>query len=111
MWRYIADLFATEESKAGDKPMVAVLPFRNDSPDPKNGYLCRGIEEEIRIQLMKIGDLKIMSRQSVDKYQGEVTRNLAGIGAELRVSHILTGSVRKVAENIRISVHLYDASK
>jgi len=89
---------------------VAVLPFRNDSPDPENNYFCRGMEEEIRTQLMKIADLKILGRQSVEKYHLEISKNLASIGSELKVSYIVTGSVRKIADDIRVYVQLYEAS-
>jgi class 3 adenylate cyclase len=38
---------------------IAVLPFRNDSPDQENEYFCNGMMEEILDKLHKIGDLNV----------------------------------------------------
>jgi TolB-like protein/Tfp pilus assembly protein PilF len=96
----------------GLKPLkeksIAVLPFHNDSPDPDNAYICRGIEDELRNQLLSINDLKIIGRQEVEKYTGDADKELAAIGSELNVSYIISGSVRKVEDDIRIIVQLYD---
>ena len=43
---------------------IAVLPFRNDSPDPENEYFCNGMMEEILDRLVKVCDLKGISRTS-----------------------------------------------
>ena len=44
-------------------------------------------------KLAKIADLKVISRTSVMEYRGK--RNVRQIGDELRVSHVLEGSVRR----------------
>ncbi len=51
---------------------IAVLPFRNDSPDPDNEYFCNGMMEEILNQLQKIGDLRVKSRTSAEQYKTQV---------------------------------------
>ncbi len=43
---------------------VAVLPFRNDSPDPDNAYYASGIHEEILNQLVKLSALNVIARTS-----------------------------------------------
>jgi TolB-like protein len=88
---------------------IAVIPFWNDSPDPDNEYFCNGMEEEIRIQLLKISDLKVESRQSVEKYRENPEKDLITIGEELDVSYIVEGSVRKIGDDIRVTVQLINA--
>ena len=43
---------------------LAVLPFKNLSPDPDNAYFADGIQDEILTRLAKIADLKVISRTS-----------------------------------------------
>lgn len=88
---------------------IAVLPFRNDSPDSNNEYFCWGIMESIIDNLTKVhGFDKVISRISVEKYQG-TTKDASSIASELGVSHLLTGSVRKQGDDVRIIVNLIDA--
>jgi len=100
-----------EESSVGvttvDKS-IAVLPFRNDSPDQENEYFCNGMMEEILDKLSKIKDLKIPSRTAVEVYRN-TTMDPREIGSELNVAHVLEGSVRKQGDQFRISVQLINA--
>jgi len=84
---------------------VAVLPFENLSSDPDNAYFADGIEEEIRTRLARIADLKVISRNSTQRYQSK-PGNLAEIAKQLRVAHILEGSVQKAADQVRVNVQL-----
>jgi TolB-like protein/Tfp pilus assembly protein PilF len=84
---------------------VAVLPFQNLSSDPDNAYFADGIEEEIRTRLAKIADLKVISRNSTQRYQSK-PGNLSEIAKQLHVAHILEGSVQKAADQVRVNVQL-----
>jgi len=88
---------------------IAVIPFWDDSPNSDNAYFCSGMEEEIRIHLLKIADLKIESRQSVEKYRENPDIDARTIGKELEVAFIVEGSVQKLEEDIRVRVQLIDA--
>jgi TolB-like protein/class 3 adenylate cyclase/Tfp pilus assembly protein PilF len=87
---------------------IAVLPFRNDSPDPDNEYFCNGVVEEILTHLQKIEDLNVKSRTSSEQYRNP-GKELMMIAKELGVAFILEGSVRKVGDDIRITVQLIEA--
>jgi len=87
---------------------IAVLPFENLSPDPDNAYLASGIQEEILTRLASLADLKVISRTSTQQYQSK-PRNLGEIAKQLGVAHILEGSVRKVADQVRVNVQLVNA--
>jgi len=82
-----------------------VLPFENLSSDPDNAYFADGIQEEIRTRLARIADLKVISRNSTQRYQSK-PGNLAEIAKQLGVAHILEGSVQKAADQVRVNVQL-----
>jgi serine/threonine protein kinase/Tfp pilus assembly protein PilF len=84
---------------------IAVLPFENLSHDPDNAYFAEGIQDEIRTRLAKIADLKVISRTSTQRYQSK-PGNLSEIAKQLRVAHILEGSVQKAADHVRVNVQL-----
>ncbi len=87
---------------------IAVLPFENLSRDPDNAYFADGIQEEIMTRLVKIADLRVISRTSTQRYQNK-PRNLAEIAKQLGVANILEGSVQKVADQVRVNVQLVNA--
>src|SRR5215469_1010625 len=63
---------------------VAVLPFENLSEEKGNAYLADGIQEEILMRLAKIGDLKVISRTSTQRFKSSPD-NLSEIAKQLRV--------------------------
>ncbi len=67
-----------------------------------------GMVDEIIDRLFKIGDLKVISRTTSMRYKN-TTLSLKEIARELNVSAILEGSVRKMGNNVRITVQLIDA--
>ena len=87
---------------------VAVLPFVNLSNDPEQEYFSDGMVDEILDRLFQIGDLKVISRTSSMRFKNSKL-SLKEIAQELGVSAILEGSVRKVENNVRITVQLIDA--
>lgn len=94
----------SEDNQSFEKS-IAVLPFANDSPDKDNEYFCNGMMDEILTQLQKIGNLRVKSRTSVEKYRNP-DKDIKDIGRELGVSLIMEGSVRKEGDNIRITTQL-----
>ena len=91
----------------GERPGLAVLPFANLSPDPENAYFADGLHEEILAALARAGGLRVISRTSVQEYR-DPERNLREIADALDVSLILEGSVRRVGDDVRLTVQLID---
>ncbi len=87
---------------------IAVLPFTNLSNDPDQEYFSDGMMEEILDRLFKIGDLKVISRTSSMRYKN-TDKSIKEIAGELGVASILEGSVRRIGNNVRITVQLIDA--
>lgn len=87
---------------------VAVLPFTNMSTDTENEYFSDGLTEEIITDLARVSALRVTSRTSSQQYKGS-TLTARAIGRALGVRHILTGSVRRAGNALRISAQLIDA--
>ena len=87
---------------------IAVLPFDSLSRDPENAYFSEGIQDEILTRLAKIGDLKVISRTSTQRFKSALS-DLREIAQQLGVANILEGSVQKAADQVRISVQLISA--
>jgi len=96
----------TKETTIG-KNRIAVLPFANISPDPKDEYFADGMTEELISTLSKIRGLKVISRTSVLRYK-QTSKSLSEIAKELNVGAVLEGSVRKAGDDLRITAQLID---
>jgi TolB-like protein/Tfp pilus assembly protein PilF len=88
-----------------EEPSVAVLPFVNMSSDPEQEYFSDGISEEILNVLTRIPNLKVAARTSSFQFKGQ-NLDIAKIGQQLQVNHILEGSVRKSGATLRITAQL-----
>jgi hypothetical protein len=72
---------------------IAVLPFRNDSPNDSTTYFLNGVMEEILNNLQKISDFsRVLSRTSTEQYRGSTKTSLPKIAKELNVNYIVEGS-------------------
>jgi TolB-like protein/Flp pilus assembly protein TadD len=87
---------------------IAVLPFANMSADPEQEFFADGITEDILTRLASIGELRVISRTSIMRYKGS-DKSLPEIAAELGVSHVLEGSVRRAGNRVRITGQLIRA--
>jgi TolB-like protein/DNA-binding SARP family transcriptional activator/Flp pilus assembly protein TadD len=87
---------------------IAVLPFVNLSGDADREYFSDGLTEEIIAGLSALPELKVISRTSAMHYKGSAMP-LREIARELKVGHILEGSVRQDGARVRITAQLIDA--
>jgi adenylate cyclase len=87
---------------------IAVLPFENLSEDKANAYFADGIQEEILTRLSRIGDLKVISRTSTQRFKNS-PEDISHIAKQLGVANILEGTVRKAGDQVRVHVQLIDA--
>ena len=86
---------------------IAVLTFKNFSPDKNDNYFAAGICEAIRNNLGQLGSLKVISRNSIEKFQNDKLTT-PEIASRLGVSYILDGSIQKDETKVRINVQLID---
>ena len=86
---------------------IAVLPFKNFSDNQDNQYISDGMMEAITSNISKIGDLKVISRTSMEQYR-QSPKSVRQIGAELKVGYLLEGSTFRDEDNVRVTVQLID---
>jgi serine/threonine protein kinase/tetratricopeptide (TPR) repeat protein len=84
---------------------LAVLPFEDLSPQQDQAVLSIGITDDLITKLSSIGQLKVISRQSVMRFRGE-SKDIREIGKELGVDNILEGSIQREKDNLRVNVKL-----
>ena len=92
-----------------DKKRIAVLPFLNISPDPKDEYFADGLTEELIAKLSTISGFKVIARTSTMRFRG-TSKSVGEIGRELKSGTILEGSVRKAANRLRVTAQLINAA-
>ncbi|NJD31120.1 MAG: TIR domain-containing protein [Gammaproteobacteria bacterium] len=88
---------------------ICVLPFSNMSGDPEQEYFSDGISEDVITDLSKVSALSVVARNTAFSFKGK-TVDIPQIARQLKVSHILEGSVRKAGQRVRITAQLIDCS-
>jgi adenylate cyclase len=91
-----------------DRPSIAVLPFQNLSGDPEQEYFADGMVEEIITALSRVRSFFVIARNSSFAFRGRAMDPLE-VGRELGVCYLLTGSVRRASDRVRIAVQLISA--
>jgi TolB-like protein/tetratricopeptide (TPR) repeat protein len=87
---------------------LAVLPFANLSGNPENAYFAAGIQDEIITRLAKIGQLKVVSCLTTQRFKS-APDDLPAIARQLGVANVLQGSVQRTADAVRVNVQLVKA--
>src|SRR5215475_11272165 len=87
---------------------LAVLPFANLSGNPENAYFAAGIQDEIITRLAKIGQLKVVSCLSTQRFKS-APDDLPAIAKQLGVANLLQGSVQRSADAVRVNIQLVSA--
>jgi len=91
-----------------DKTRIAVLPFANISPSPSDEYLADGLTDELITTISQLSGLQVIARTSIMPYK-ETRKTVSEVGRELGVGSVLEGSVRKVANKIRVTTQLIES--
>ncbi|MDX1492977.1 MAG: protein kinase [Longimicrobiales bacterium] len=100
----------TGQVSASPRPnAIVVIPFANRSGDPEDEYFSDGLTDEVISDLAGISALRVISRNSAMALKGSAkdTRTLA---SELGVTHLVTGSVRRAGQALRVTADLVEAS-
>jgi serine/threonine protein kinase/Tfp pilus assembly protein PilF len=86
-------------------PSIAVLPFKDMSPQKDQDYLCEGIAEELLNALVQIEGLRVAARTSSAQFKDKAA-DVRAVGRTLGVQSVLEGSVRKSGARLRITAQL-----
>lgn len=85
---------------------IAVIPFANLSRGEENEYFSDGLTEELILGLTRVPGLRVVAWTSAAQLRGE--HDFRGVGQRLNVGAVLTGSVRKAGNRIRVTAQLID---
>ncbi len=97
------------EIAAPEEKSLAVMVFRDLSPDQDLGYLAEGLAEELSSALGKTPGLQVTAVGSTRRF-AERSDSPAAIGTELGVSTLLEGSVRLEGSRLLVTANLVDAA-
>jgi TolB-like protein len=96
-------------AKPPAKNSIAVMPFADLSVAQDQALFSEGMAEEILSALTRIKSLRVLGRSSSFQFQGKDIPPQT-VGQQLGVAHVLTGSVRKQGNELRITVELVRTS-
>jgi len=107
--KHVAALGDSRGDAAGKQAekSIAVLYFENLSGVKEDEYFRDGITEDIITELSKIKGLRIFSRPTVLAYRDKPVTP-AQIGQQLGAASVLTGSLRRAGNRLRITAQLVD---
>ena len=101
---------AEQKAAPARRVAICVLPFINMSGDPEQEYFSDGITEDIITDLSKVSALSVVARNTAFTFKGQ-TLDVGQIARQLKVTHVLEGSVRKAGDRVRINAQLINGEE
>lgn len=101
--------FAQPPTAGRETISIAVLPFRSLSAEQEDVYMAMGIGSEINSALSRVPGVRVASHLSTYRYRGNDIPELGQIASDLNIRYVLTGSLRRGVNRIRVIVELADA--
>jgi adenylate cyclase len=96
-----------KENLIGSKPTIAVLPFTNLDSNDSDDFFADGVTADLITNLSRFHALAVISRNSTFIYKNrEVT--FKQVGKELGAEYVVTGSIQKSINRLRLTVELSD---
>ena len=89
-------------------PIIAVLPFANQTGDDSQDYFADGVTEEVINALGRFNTLRVIGRNAVLRYKKQAPTQ-EEIASELGANYLVAGSVRRSGKNVRIAAQLTQA--
>ena len=105
--RHTTSRMVIEEQLESDTGLrsIAVLPFRPISLEGRDEFVELGIADALITRLSNISQIVVRPTSSVRKYL-HLDQDSAQAGRELRVDHVLDGSVQRAGDRIRVTAQL-----
>lgn len=92
------------------RPTLAVLPFRTIGGTEEDRYFGEGITEDIIAGVSHSRSLFVIARSSTLHF-GDLSNNPQAVANALGVKYLLTGSVRRKANRLRINCELMEVEQ
>ncbi len=103
-----ASLPSAPATNAIPEQSIAVLPFTDMSEKKDQEYFSDGLTEQMIELLGQVPDLRVPARTSSFYFKGK-NEPIASMAQQLKVAHVLEGSVRKAGNRLRITAQLIRA--
>jgi serine/threonine protein kinase/tetratricopeptide (TPR) repeat protein len=87
---------------------LAVLYFENLSGQKEDEYFRDGMTEDIITELFKVKSLKVFPRAAVLSFRDKPV-TAPEVGRELNATHVLSGSLRRAGNRLRVTAQLIEA--
>lgn len=97
-----------EESIADVKPSIAVMPLINITNDQSQEYFTDGLTEELTAELARYQEFKVIASQSTMRFKDQ-ENDPKRVAKDLGARFLLTGSIRKDKNSIKVAINLIDA--
>lgn len=92
---------------AGGAKSIAVLPFTTVGAEGDAQYLGVGLADMLTHKMSQIRQVTVRTPSAVRRY-ANTTRNTIEIGRELGVAYVLSGTIERIGERVRIALELTD---
>jgi len=89
-------------------PMIAVLPFANQTGDEGQDYFVDGVTQEVINALGRFNTLRVIGHNAVLRYKKRPPTQ-EEISSELGANYLVGGSVRRSGQRVRIASELTEA--
>ena len=91
-------------------PIIAVLPFANQTGDDSQDYFADGVTEEVINALGRFNTLRVIGRNAVLRYKKQAPTQ-EEIVSDLGANYLVGGSVRRSGKQVRIAAQLTDFTR
>jgi adenylate cyclase len=112
LWRDRGDISQTAAPSkpiaVSAMPIIAVLPFANQTGDDSQDYFADGVTEEVINALGRFNTLRVIGRNAVLRYKKQPPTQ-EEIGSELGANYLVGGSVRRSGQRVRIAAQLTES--
>ena len=101
------DTVPEPETSAPPRLSIVVLPFKNLSSDPSQGYFADGVTENLTTDLSRIRNSFVIARNTAFTFKDKAV-DAKQIAKELGVRYVLEGSVQRDQNRVRVNAQLID---
>ena len=89
-------------------PIIAVLPFANQTGDDSQDYFADGVTEEVINALGRFNTLRVIGRNAVLRYKNRPPTQ-EEITSELGANYLVAGSVSRSGKRVRVAAQLTES--
>jgi class 3 adenylate cyclase/TolB-like protein len=96
-------------ARLAERTPIAVLPFKNLSPDAGQDFFTDGVTEDIINALGRFSNLLVAAKSASFQFKGRDV-SPEEVGRTLDVRYLVEGSIRKSGDKLRVSVEVTEAA-